>query len=60
MPFMASLLRFHDTALIEDERTDVALKLMQYLETSGHVRKEMYTRYAHVDLHLGLKNYVDG
>jgi hypothetical protein len=58
---MAALLKFPDTALYEDERTTVALKLMTYLESSGHVRKEMYTRYVQylVDLHAGLKNYVE-
>lgn len=58
---MSSLLKFPDTALYEDERTLVAIKLMNYLESSGHVRKEMYARYVQylVDLHVGLKNFVE-
>ena len=58
---MSSLLKFPDTPLFEDERTSVALKLMHYLESSGHVRKDMYLRYTMylVDLHVGLKNFTE-
>jgi hypothetical protein len=58
---MSSLLNFPDTALFEDERSTIALQLINYLESSGHVRKEMYTRYVQylVDLHCGLKNCVE-
>jgi hypothetical protein len=58
---MSSLLKFPDTSLFEDERTSVALKLMSYLENSGHSRKEMYQVYVTylVDLHLSLKNYSE-
>jgi len=58
---MSSLLKFPDTAIYEDERTSVALKLMNYLEESGHVRKDMASRYVQylVDLHTGLGNYVE-
>jgi len=58
---MSSLLCLPDTHLFEDERTGVALKLMQYLESSGHTRKDMYSKYVQylVDLHVGLKNYAE-
>jgi C2 domain in Dock180 and Zizimin proteins/DOCK N-terminus/DHR-2, Lobe C/DHR-2, Lobe A/SH3 domain len=58
---MSSLLNFPDTARFEDERTSVALKLMNYLEESGHQRKEMSSRYIQflVDLHVGLGNFVE-
>lgn len=58
---MSSLLKFPDTAIYEDERTSVALKLMNYLEESGHVRKEMATRYVQylVDLHISLGNDIE-
>lgn len=60
---MSSLLQFPDTPLFEDERTSVAIQLMNYLESSGEVRsrKAMYTRYVQflVDLHAGLKNHVE-
>jgi hypothetical protein len=44
---MCSLLRFPDTAMYEDERTAVALHLMEYLESQGghKTRREMYCRY---------------
>jgi len=34
---------------------------MQYLESTGNQEKEMYFRYVQflVDLHAGLKNYVE-
>jgi len=59
---MSSLLKFPGTEIYEDERTSVALKLMNYLEETGHVRKEMMSRYVQylVDLHLGLGNFVEG
>lgn len=58
---MSSLLRFPNTAVFEDERTATALKLMKYLEETGHVRKEMSSRYVQilVDLHVGLGNYIE-
>lgn len=59
---MCALLKFPDTAIYEDERTSVALKLMAYIENSGiQSRREMYCRYVQylVDIHIGLKNYVE-
>ena len=59
---MCALLKFPDTAVYEDDRTTVALTLMDYIAKSGiHTRREMYCRYVKylVDLHVGLKNYVE-
>eukprot|EP00455_Lapot_gusevi_P001214 TRINITY_DN1049_c0_g1_i6.p1 TRINITY_DN1049_c0_g1~~TRINITY_DN1049_c0_g1_i6.p1 ORF type:complete len:893 (+),score=284.43 TRINITY_DN1049_c0_g1_i6:184-2679(+) len=58
---MCALLKFPDTAVYEDERTSVALRLMEYIEKSGHMRREMYCRYVKilVDLHVSLKSYIE-
>jgi len=58
---MSSLVALPDTPLFEDERTSVSLKLLNYLQSTGHVRKEMLSKYVQylVDLHLGLKNYTE-
>jgi len=58
---MSSLLRLPPTALYEDERTTVALKILNYLDSSRHVRKDMYTQYTQnlIDLHESLGNYAE-
>jgi hypothetical protein len=58
---MSSFVNFPHTALYEDERTSVALRLIKYLEQSGHVREEMQTRYIQylVDLHESLGNFIE-
>jgi len=58
---MSSLLRLPATALYEDERTSAALKILKYLDSSRHVRKDMYIQYTQnlVDLHESLGNYCE-
>ncbi|GAB5361492.1 hypothetical protein AAMO2058_000717900 [Amorphochlora amoebiformis] len=61
---MSSLLKFPTTAIYEDERTSMALALMEYLskkDERGNIRREMYFRYVQylVDLHAELKNYQE-
>ena len=49
-------------AVYEDDRTSVALRLMDYIAKSGlQSRRDMYCRYVQylVDLHVGLKNHVE-
>jgi hypothetical protein len=61
---MSSLFAFPDEPQYEDDRTSVALRLISYIERTGHsasTRKAMHTRYVQylVDLHANNNNHVE-
>lgn len=58
---MSTLLEYPDTAVYEDERTLIAIKLALYLESGGVARREMTTRYLQylVNLHAMINNFTE-
>eukprot|EP00462_Mataza_sp_D1_P022450 CAMPEP_0175145732 /NCGR_PEP_ID=MMETSP0087-20121206/14951_1 /TAXON_ID=136419 /ORGANISM="Unknown Unknown, Strain D1" /LENGTH=1762 /DNA_ID=CAMNT_0016430545 /DNA_START=76 /DNA_END=5364 /DNA_ORIENTATION=+ len=64
--YMSRLLTIPDTTVHEDERTFVALEIMQYLFSDKEKpiasnRKQIYTQYVQylVDLHNSMNNFVE-
>ncbi|MES1912154.1 MAG: hypothetical protein MHM6MM_004477 [Cercozoa sp. M6MM] len=58
---MRRMVQLPDDERFEDERTAVALSLMDYLESKVGMRQDMFLNYAQylVQMHLRLGNYVE-